>query len=68
LYTLHQKVGDATFRRIVGAYFDRYRDGSATSADFVAIARRTAGPEMDGFLNDWLYGSKTSPMPGHPSW
>ncbi|HEV7932037.1 MAG TPA: M1 family metallopeptidase [Actinomadura sp.] len=68
LYALHQKVGDARFQRIVQAYFDRYRDGSASSADFVAVARNIGGQELATFLNDWLYGAKTPPMPGHPDW
>jgi hypothetical protein len=24
--------------------------------------------DLGGFLNDWLYGTKTPPMPGHPDW
>jgi aminopeptidase N len=68
VYALHEQVGEETFRRIVGAYFDRYRDGSATSADFIAVAAEVGGPALTGFLNDWLYGPKTPPMPGHPDW
>jgi aminopeptidase N len=68
LYALQQKVGDARFQRIVQAYFDRYRDGSADSTDFIAVARDVGGQELTTFLNDWLYGAKTPPMPGHPDW
>jgi aminopeptidase N len=68
LYALHQKVGDAQYQRIVQTYFDRYRDGSASSADFVAVAGNVAGQDLTTFLNDWLYGAKTPPMPGHPDW
>ncbi|WP_329240181.1 M1 family metallopeptidase [Actinoallomurus sp. NBC_01490] len=68
LYALRQKVGDAGFQQIVGTYFDRYRDRSASTADFMAVAHRVAGPQMDDFLHDWLYESKTPPMPGHPDW
>ena len=28
------------------------------------VARRNLGP----FLRDWLYGTETPPMPGHPDW
>jgi hypothetical protein len=24
--------------------------------------------DLRGFLNDWLYGTKTPRMPGHPEW
>jgi hypothetical protein len=34
----------------------------------VAVARNIGGQELATFLNDWLYGAKTPPMPGHPDW
>ena len=30
--------------------------------------KRVAGRNLTGFLRDWLYGTKTPPMPGHPDW
>jgi aminopeptidase N len=68
VYALQQKVGDQTFQRIIDTYLDRYRDGNATSADFIRVATAVGGPELGPFLHDWLYGSTTPPMPGHPDW
>ncbi|MEV6609274.1 M1 family metallopeptidase [Kutzneria sp. NPDC051319] len=68
VYALRQKVGDQTFRRIIDAYLDRYRDGSATSADFIRVATSVGGQDLGPFLHDWLYGVTTPPMPGHPDW
>jgi aminopeptidase N len=68
VYALHEKVGDQTFHRIIDSYLDRYRDGNATSADFIRVATAVGGPELGPFLHDWLYGSTTPPMPGHPDW
>jgi len=68
VYALQQKVGDQTFHRIIDTYLDRYRDGNATSADFIRVATAVGGPELGPFLHDWLYGSTTPPMPGHPDW
>jgi aminopeptidase N len=68
VYALHEKVGDQVFHRIVDTYLDRYRDGSATSADFIRVATSVGGKDLGPFLRDWLYGSTTPPMPGHPDW
>ncbi|AHH94406.1 M1 family metallopeptidase [Kutzneria albida] len=64
VYALRQQVGEQEFGRVLRDYLARYRDGSASSADFIGVA----GPAQDGFLRDWLYGKKTPPMPGHPDW
>ncbi|QUQ68988.1 M1 family peptidase [Kutzneria sp. CA-103260] len=68
VYALHEKVGDQVFQRIIDTYLDRYRDGSATSADFIKVATSVGGQDLGPFLHDWLYGSTTPPMPGHPDW
>jgi hypothetical protein len=68
LYALRQVVGDATFQRIERAWLDRYRDESASTADFIALASRVSHRDLGGFLRAWLYGTTTPPMPGHPDW
>jgi aminopeptidase N len=68
VYALREQVGDKAFGDIVRTYLDRYRDGSASSADFTAVAVEVAGPSVGDFLDAWLYGPTTPPMPGHPEW
>ena len=68
LYALHQQVGDADFRRIERRWVRDYRGRSATSADFIELASRVSGQDLTEFLNAWLYGDTTPPMPGHPDW
>jgi aminopeptidase N len=68
LYALRQQVGDAAFGRIERAWVSRYRDGVASTADFIALASRVSGQDLTKFLNDWIYGTTTPPMPGHPDW
>ena len=69
LYALRQKVGHATFQRIERGWLDRFRDRSPGTADFIALAVQVSGRQDVGpFLRDWVYGSKTPPMPGHPDW
>ncbi|MEV0323179.1 M1 family metallopeptidase [Streptomyces sp. NPDC050658] len=68
LYALRQEIGEDAFERVEREWVRIYRDGNATTADFVRLASRTAGRDLGGFLDAWLYGAKTPPMPGHPDW
>ncbi|MFE2040949.1 M1 family metallopeptidase [Streptomyces sp. NPDC059477] len=68
LYALRQEIGTPAFDRLERAWVSRYRDGVASTGDFVALASETAGRDLSGFLDGWLYGEKTPPMPGHPDW
>jgi aminopeptidase N len=69
LYALRQKVGDATFQRIERAWVDRYEGESPSTADFIALAVQVSRDASVGpFLHDWLYGTTTPAMPGHPDW
>jgi aminopeptidase N len=68
LYALRQQIGDAAFRRVERTWVTRYRGGSAFTADFIALASEISGQDLTKFLQDWLYGTATPPMPGHPDW
>ncbi|MER5510377.1 M1 family metallopeptidase [Streptomyces sp. NPDC002766] len=68
LYALRQVVGEDVFHAIERAFLDRYRNSSATTADYIAVASEVSGQDLTGFLRDWLYGTKTPRMPGHPDW
>ncbi|WP_371551164.1 M1 family metallopeptidase [Streptomyces sp. NBC_00554] len=68
LYALREQVGQETFGKIERAWVTKYRGKSASTQDFVDLASKVAGEDLDGFLHPWLYGAKTPPMPGHPDW
>ena len=68
LYALRQVVGPETFQRIERAWAARYRDGVASTEDFIALASQVARRDLSGFLRAWVYGDKTPPMPGHEDW
>ena len=69
LYALRQKVGAAAFARIEKAYPSRFEGGNASTDDFIALAAQVSGrADVVPFLRDWLYGTKTPKMPGHPDW
>ncbi|MFD6880172.1 MULTISPECIES: M1 family metallopeptidase [unclassified Streptomyces] len=68
LYALRQEIGTAAFDRIQRRWVAEHRDGVAGTADFVRLASQEAGRDLGPFLQPWLYGAKTPPMPGHPEW
>ena len=68
LYALRQLVGETTFTAIERTFLDRYRNASATTENYISVASEVAGQDLSGFLRDWLYGTTTPRMPGHPDW
>jgi aminopeptidase N len=68
LYALRQVVGDEAFREIERGWPQRFGGGPASTADFIAFASQVAHRDLTTFLTDWLYGTTTPPMPGHPDW
>ncbi|MGW1988881.1 M1 family metallopeptidase [Embleya sp. NPDC001921] len=68
LYALRIEVGADTFARIERAWTSRFRGRAASTADYVELASEVARRDLAPFLNPWLYGAKTPPMPGHPDW
>ncbi|WP_405730508.1 M1 family metallopeptidase [Streptomyces sp. NBC_00028] len=68
LYALRQEIGRETFERLERVWVSRHADGTATTEDFVRLASQLSGRDLGGFFQEWLYGEKTPPMPGHPEW
>ncbi|HEU4423146.1 MAG TPA: M1 family metallopeptidase [Pilimelia sp.] len=55
LQALRVKVGDPTFFRILRAWYAGNRDGNVTTADFIALAERRSGRQLDRFFRVWLF-------------
>ena len=55
LQALREKVGDDTFFSIVRDWVAEHAYGNATTAEFVALAERESGRELDDFFQVWLY-------------
>lgn len=68
LYALRERVGARTFSRIERAWVSTYRDRSAGTDEFIALASRVSGHDQRPFLTRWVYGRTPPPMPGHPDW
>ncbi|WP_328752181.1 M1 family metallopeptidase [Streptomyces sp. NBC_00285] len=68
LYALRQQVGETVFSAIELTFLERFRNSSASTDDYIAVASEVSGTDQSGFLRDWLLGTKTPRMPGHPDW
>ena len=70
LQALREKIAnDATFFRILKTWTAKYRYGTATTEDFIALSERISGLDLDHFFHVWLY-TPQSPPPGRsrPFW
>jgi aminopeptidase N len=68
LYALRQQIGDSAFQAVERAWVTTFRGRSASTADFIALASRVSGQDVTALLEDWLFGTTTPAMPGHPDW
>ncbi|MEE1926608.1 M1 family metallopeptidase [Streptomyces sp. TRM 70351] len=68
LYALRQEMGTDAFERLQRQWVRRHQHGVAGTADFTALASAVAGRDLSPFLDAWLHGERTPPMPGHPGW
>ena len=55
LHALRIRVGDRAFFTILRRWARRHAYGSATTADFVALAEEVSGKELDRLFRVWLY-------------
>ncbi|MGV9809756.1 M1 family metallopeptidase [Micromonospora chersina] len=63
VHALRRAVGDATFFRILGGWLAERRDGTATTADFIGYAERTAGKPLRALFDAWLVGATAPALP-----
>jgi aminopeptidase N len=68
LFALREQIGAEAFDTLEHTLLARYQDRSVTTADFIDVASEVSGQDLHDFLGDWLYGTKTPPMPNHPDW
>ena len=55
LQALREKVGDFAFFQIMRSWATQNRYGNVTTPEFVALAERVSGVELDHFFDVWLY-------------
>jgi aminopeptidase N len=55
LQALREKVGDPTFFSILRAWAAEHRYGNVTTPQFIALAERESGLDLQHFFDVWLY-------------
>ncbi|MET8250882.1 M1 family metallopeptidase [Micromonospora sp. NPDC005197] len=63
LHALRVAVGDKAFFQIVKTWAAEKRNGTATTAEFVALAERISGKQLDALFEAWLNGTKKPAQP-----
>ena len=63
LHALRVTVGDDVFFRILKAWTVKYRDSTATTAEFIALANQTTGRDLTTFFHKWLDTPHVPPLP-----
>jgi aminopeptidase N len=61
LQALRNEVGDRTFWRIVKTYARRHSGGTATTPQFIRLAERIAGRQLDDLFDLWLFTTEKPP-------
>jgi aminopeptidase N len=60
LHVLRRTIGDRAFFTVLRRWYAGNRDGTADTADFVALAERVSGRDLGALFDAWLY------QPGKP--
>ena len=55
LQALREEIGDEDFFALLRTWYAKYKYGNATTADFIALAERVSGQQLDAFFDVWLY-------------
>jgi len=57
-HQLRRIVGDSTMRRILRAYYDRWKLKHVDEATFRAVAEEVSGQDLATFFGQWLHGAE----------
>jgi aminopeptidase N len=63
LHALRMTVGDDDFDRIVRTWYARNRNGNGSTSEFIRLAERISGQDLDALFQAWLF---TETKPAYP--
>jgi hypothetical protein len=64
LHALRLKIGDDAFFRLLRTWVRSHAGGNVTIPQFIALAERISGQDLDEFFNEWLYtAAKPASLP-----
>ncbi len=55
LHMLRHQLGDATFRRVIKTYLERYREREVITADLERTFEEVSGRSLAQFFSQWVY-------------
>ncbi|XVU28410.1 M1 family aminopeptidase [Actinoplanes sp. CA-054009] len=55
LHALRQRIGDPTFFRLLKQWATTHAGGNVTTPQFIALAERLSGQQLDDLFTAWLY-------------
>jgi aminopeptidase N len=68
LHMLRSMIGDEAFWRGIREYYGRYRNASATSADFQRVMEEASGQQLGWFFDQWLNRAGSPVVSGSWRW
>jgi aminopeptidase N len=68
LHMLRQRIGDDRFWAGIRAYYRRYQNASASTADFRRVMEEASGDDLGPFFDQWLYRGGVPRLTGTWSW
>jgi aminopeptidase N len=68
LHMLRQRMGDDRFWAGIRAYYQRFKDASASTADFREVMEQASGEDFSSFFQEWLYRGGVPRLAGTWSW
>lgn len=63
LHALRKDVGDEVFFDILKTYYAENAHSTVTTEDFIAVAERVSGAELDELFDSWLYQDEMPDLP-----
>lgn len=64
LQALREAIGDEAFFAVLRTWVVEHDDGSASTQDFVTLAERISGQELDDLFQAWLYAPQLPRLDG----
>jgi aminopeptidase N len=55
LHQLRKEIGDEKFFELLKTWASEQHDGLATTAEFIALAEKVSGKDLDQLFEDWLF-------------
>jgi aminopeptidase N len=64
LHALRMTIGDDAFWRLVRVWASSNRNGHGSTDEFIALAERLSGSQLDELFNAWLFTAERPEYPG----